>query len=146
MQTKLAVAALQCRFSKADIRANYNRFLRNGRWALRVANARLKAHFMTQGTTVGQREYDRYTTTLANAYGGSQISFGSCAQTAAVLAEAAMPKRNLLSLAAREVVAPTLPSAQCGASGGVVLAADAVSPTQANNGWTGYPSYPGYPE
>src|SRR5678816_2373693 len=51
MQTKLAVAALQCRFSRVDIRASYNRFLRNGRSALRAANGRLKAHFMAQGRT-----------------------------------------------------------------------------------------------
>ncbi len=146
MQTKLAVAALQCRFSRGDVRASYNRFLKNGRAALRAANGRLKAHFMTQGTSVGQREYDRYTTTLANAYGGSQISFGSCAQTVAVMAEAAMPKSNLVALAAREIVAPTLPSGSCPARNGVVFAQQAVALPPANNGTTGYPSYPRFPE
>jgi len=146
MQTKLAVAVLQCRFSGFNIRTSYNRCRRNSRSALRAANVRLKAHFMAQGKTVGQREYDRYTTTLANAYGGNQISFGSCAQTAAVVTEAAMPKKNLLSLAAREIFAPTLPSAPCGAGNGVVLAAETVSLPDANNGRTGYPSYPHFPE
>jgi hypothetical protein len=123
MQTKLAVAALQCRFSRVDIRASYNRFLRNGRSALRAANGRLKAHFMAQGRT-GQRAYDRYTTALANGYGGSQISFGSCAKTFAVMTEAALPETNLQSLAAREVVAPTLPSASCPANKAIVIAAE----------------------
>jgi hypothetical protein len=147
MQTKLAVAALQCRFSGYDIRTDYNRFLRNGRSTLRAANGRLKAHFMAQGTAVGQRDYDRYTTALANAYGGSQISFGSCAKSSAVMAEAAMPRRNLLSLAAREIIAPTLPSPPCAVRNGVVLAAEqTIGLHTASNGRASYASYPTSPD
>lgn len=123
MQTKLVVAVLQCRGSGIDILASYNRFLRNGRSALRSANEHLKAHFMAEGKIVGQREYDRYTTALANAYGGGETSLASCAETSALVAEAAMAKSDLLSLAAREVIVPTLPSASCPAINAVVLAA-----------------------
>jgi hypothetical protein len=123
MQTKLMVAVLQCQVSGVDILASYNRFLRNGRSALRSANERLKTHFMAERKIVGQREYDRYTTALANAYGGGQISLGSCAETSALLTEAAMAKSDLLLLAAREVIVPTLPSAPCPANNAVVLAA-----------------------
>ena len=122
MQTKLMVAVLQCRVSGVDILASYNRFLRDGRSALRSANEQLKAHFMAEGRTVAQLEYDRYTTALANAYGGGQISGVSCAQTSALVAEATSAKSHLLSLAAREVTVPTLPSAPC-PDGAVVLAA-----------------------
>ena len=121
MQTKLMVAALQCRAGGVDILASYNRFIRDGRPVLRSANERLKAHFMAEGKSAGQQAYDRYTTALANSAG--QIRLGSCAEASALAAEAAMAKRDLLSLAAREVAAPTLPSPPCLANDAVVLAA-----------------------
>jgi hypothetical protein len=123
MQTKLSVAVLQCRRSRAEIVGSYNHFLRSNRSALRSANARLKAHFDAEGKISGPRAYDRYTTLLANAYGGGQISFGSCAATSALVTEAAMASSNLMSLASREIVVPTLPSARCPARGAEVLAA-----------------------
>src|SRR5215475_13542810 len=112
MQTRLAVTVLQCR-SKLDFRASYNQFLKNGGSALHSANARLKAHFMAEGSVAGQRAYDRYTTALANSYGGGETSLASCARTSALVTEATMAKGNLLALAAREVIAPILPSALC---------------------------------
>jgi hypothetical protein len=122
MQTRLAVTVLQCR-SKLDIRASYNQFLRSGHSALRSANERLKAHFMAEGKMVGQREYDRYTTALANAYGGGETSLASCAKTSALVTEATMANNNLLQLAAREVIVPTLPSAPCPANDAMAFAA-----------------------
>jgi hypothetical protein len=126
MQTRLAVAVLQCRFSR-DIRASYNRFLRHNRSVLRTANGRLKAHFMAQGASRGQREYDRYTTALANAYGGAQISVASCARTSSLVTEAALPRTSFHSLAAREVIAPTLPSPPCRPHKALVIAAGQTS-------------------
>jgi hypothetical protein len=123
MQTKLMVAVLQCRGSGIDMLPSYNRFLSNGRSALRSANEHLKAHFIAKGKIVGQREYDRYTTVLANAYGGGQISLDSCAATSDLVTEAAMAKSDLTSLAAREVLVPTLPSRPCRADNAMVLAA-----------------------
>lgn len=122
MQTRLAVVVLQCR-AKVDMLAGYNQFLSRNRAALRSANQRLKAHFMAEGKMAGQREYDRYTTALANAYGGGETSPASCARTSALMTEATLPRGNLASLAAREVVLPTIPSAPCLAGQGPALAA-----------------------
>jgi hypothetical protein len=92
-----------------------------GRGAIVAANDRLKAHFMTAGPVAGQRDYDRYTTALANAYGAAETGPESCAEASSLAADAARGDVN--SLAAQAVPVATLPAAACPADNSVVLAA-----------------------
>src|SRR5580704_1641081 len=71
LQTRLMVAALRCRANGTNILASYNNFVSSDRGAIAAANERLKAHFMAAGPVAGQKDYDRYTTSLANAYGAA---------------------------------------------------------------------------
>ena len=122
LQTRLMVAALRCRANGVNILASYNNFVAAGRTAITSANQRLKTHFMAAGPVAGQRDYDRYTTALANAYGAAETGPESCAEASSLAAEAAA-KGDLNEVAARTIPVATLPSAVCPANESVVLAA-----------------------
>jgi hypothetical protein len=123
MQTRLMVAALRCRAFGMNILTSYNDFIAAGRGEIVAANDRLKAHFMADGAAAGQRDYDRYTTALANAYGAAETGPESCAEATTLAADAVAAKGKLIALAAREIPVATLPSAMCSASESMVLAA-----------------------
>ncbi len=101
-QTKLMVAALRCRAAGIDVLASYNQFVAADRAELAAANDRLKAHFKSADPVNGDRAYDRYTTSLANASAGDQWGPGSCDNAARMAHEAAESKGNLLAVAARK--------------------------------------------
>jgi hypothetical protein len=101
LQTRLMVAALRCRAGGIDILASYNRFVGADRDQLRAANDRLKAHFMAAGAATGERDYDRYTTALANSYGASQWGPGSCEQAARLADDAIAARGKLIAVAER---------------------------------------------
>jgi hypothetical protein len=122
LQTKLMVAALRCRASGVDILASYNRFIRAKRGEITSANDRLKAHFRAASRSSGERDYDRYTTALANHYGGARTSQNSCAE-AENLAQSAASRGSLIETAAHDVSSPKLPSGRCGRDP-VLLASD----------------------
>ena len=122
MQTKLMVAALRCRASGYDILASYNRFIRAKRGEITAANDRLKAHFRAASRSSGERDYDRYTTSLANHYGGARTNPNSCAE-AENLAQNAASGGSLIAVAAHDVSSPKLPSGRCGREP-VLLASD----------------------
>lgn len=122
LQTRLMVAALRCRANGMNILATYNNFVAAGKGAIVAANERLKAHFMAAGPVAGQRDYDRYTTSLANAYGAAETGPESCAEASSLAAEAGHGDLN--AFAAQAVPVATLPSAVCPVDGAsVVLAA-----------------------
>jgi hypothetical protein len=124
LQTRLMVAALRCRATGVNILASYNAFVGNSKPALVAANNALKAHFAAGGPVAGQRDYDRYTTTLANAYGAADTGPESCAEAANLAAEATNAKGDLAAFAAQAIPVATLPSSSaCASSEGVVLAA-----------------------
>ena len=123
MQTKLMVAALRCRASGVDILSSYNRFIRAKRTEITVANNRLKAHFRAASASTGERDYDRYTTALANHYGGARTSDTSCSE-AETLAQSAASRGSLVDIAAHDVSSPKLPSGRCAGRDPVLLAAD----------------------
>jgi hypothetical protein len=123
LQTKLMVAALRCRASGVDILASYNRFVRAKRTEITAANNRLKAHFRAASPSTGERDYDRYTTSLANHYGGARTSENSCAD-AESLAQASASRASLIETAAHDVSSPKLPSGRCSGRDPVLLAAD----------------------
>src|SRR5258705_327175 len=68
-QTRLMVAALRCRAAGINVLASYNQFIGADRAELAAANDRLKTHFKSANPVSGDRDYDRYTTSLANASG-----------------------------------------------------------------------------
>jgi hypothetical protein len=87
-QTKLMVATLRCHAAGFNIQGSYNRFVAADRDELAAANMQLKTHFMASGPVAGQRDYDKYTTALANSYGDAASGPGTCRHIAD-LAEAA---------------------------------------------------------
>src|SRR5689334_17915523 len=103
LQTSLMVAALRCRAGGMDIVDSYNDFIAAARPQINAANSQLKAHFMAAGPIVGQRDYDRYTTALANYYGADETTPQRCDEAASMAREAAAAGGNLPLLAARAI-------------------------------------------
>ena len=103
LQTSLMVAALRCRAGGMDIVDSYNDFIAAARPQISAANAQLKAHFMAAGPIDGQRDYDRYTTALANYYGADETTPQRCDEAASMAREAAAAGGNLPLLAARAI-------------------------------------------
>jgi hypothetical protein len=123
LQTRLMVATLRCRASGVNILASYNNFVGSTKPAIVAANDQLKAHFAAGGPAAGQRDYDRYTTTLANAYGAAETGPESCAEAANLAAEATSAKGDLAAFAARAIPVATLPGSVCSGNDSMVLAA-----------------------
>ncbi len=99
LQTMLMVAGLRCRSGGTDVLSGYNRFVAANRTALVEVNDRLKLHFKTMhGTAEGQRNYDRFTTALANAYGAGGSGAGNCENMASLAAEAAAARGSSTAL------------------------------------------------
>ena len=123
LQTRLMVATLRCRASGVNILASYNAFVGTTKPAIIAANNTLKAHFGAAGPVAGQRDYDRYTTVLANAYGAADTGPESCAEAANLAAEATVAKGDLAAFAERAIPVATLPASVCSGNDSVVLAA-----------------------
>lgn len=115
MQTMLMVAALRCRASGINILPSYNAFVSANRKTITAMNDRLKVHFWASGPAEGQRRYDRFTTSLANAYGAGATGEESCADMADLAQEAAIASGagELIAIAERNVPAPRLPESAC---------------------------------
>jgi hypothetical protein len=123
LQTRLMVATLRCRATGVNILASYNNFVGTAKPAIVAANDRLKAHFGAAGPVAGQRDYDRYTTTLANAYGAADTGPESCAEAANLAAEATAARGDLAAFAEHAVPVATATSAVCSGNDSMVLAA-----------------------
>lgn len=115
LQTMLMVAALRCRATGIDILPSYNRFVSANRKTITAMNDRLKAHFGGNGPAEGQRRYDRFTTSLANAYGGGATGEDSCAEMADLADEgaAASGSARLIAIAERAVPDPQIRGGSC---------------------------------
>jgi hypothetical protein len=112
-QTRLMVAALRCRAAGINVLASYNQFIAADRAEIAAANDRLKTHFASINSVTGDRDYDRYTTSLANNYAGEQWSPQSCDAAERLARRAAQSQGNLLAVAASdstEEVASASPS------------------------------------
>jgi hypothetical protein len=123
MQTRLMVATLRCRASGVNILASYNNFMAAAKPSIIAANDQLKAHFAASGPVAGQRDYDRYTTSLANAYGAADTGPESCAEAANLAAEATAARGDLAAFAAHAVPVATLPASVCQNNDSLVIAA-----------------------
>lgn len=119
LQSRLMVDALRCRAYGIDILGAYNEFVRSNRGTIQQANALLLAQFSRGFGRAGQTEYDRFTTALANSYGGDETSGERCAESASVAAEAVAAGgdvQRLVEIEQRFGPAPSLPGGQCPAS------------------------------
>lgn len=118
LQTFLMVETLRCQAMGFNISADYNAFVRGNRGAIGAANDRIKAFFIgSAGPVYGQTAYDRFTTSLANAYGAGKTNADSCEGARSVAAEAALmanSREGLEMIADRQGLNPALPGGRCG--------------------------------
>lgn len=118
LQTFLMVETLRCQAMGFNISADYNAFVRGNRSAIGAANDRIKAFFiLSAGPVYGQTAYDRFTTSLANAYGAGKTNADSCEGARSVAAEAALmanSREGLEMIADRQGLNPALPGGRCG--------------------------------
>jgi hypothetical protein len=117
LQTYLMVETLRCQMIGFDLTPEYNRFLRSNRSVIGRTNDHLKAYFISaSGPVFGQQAYDRFTTTLANAYGASRTNSDTCDNARSAASEAALmdnDSEGLLMIAERQGLSPNLPGGQC---------------------------------
>lgn len=116
LQSRLMVAALRCAAMGHDVTPAYNRFVRASRETIQGANGVILAQFRAGHGDAAQLHYDRFATTLANAYGGDDTSRELCAATALIAEEAAEvagDARRLVQIADRMGAAPSLPGGRC---------------------------------
>ncbi len=116
LQSRLMVATLRCRAYGVDVLTAYNDFVRINRSTLQQANGVIKAQFDRGYGAEGERFYDRFTTALANEYGGDATDNSVCEQTSAIAAEAALAEGDvarLVDLADRTGRSPELPGGVC---------------------------------
>ncbi|QAY75764.1 hypothetical protein [Sphingosinicella sp. BN140058] len=116
LQSRLMVATLRCKAFGIDVLAPYNSFVNVNRDTLQAANGVLKAQFAAGFGSAGESAYDRFATSLANAYGADATTDQICAETAdAALeaADAAGDVARLLIVAERLGAAPELPGGAC---------------------------------
>lgn len=105
LQSVLMVAALQCRNSGHDVLAQYNSFVIAGRETITRQNDVLKARFVRlHGAREGQRQYDRFTTALANDHSADARN-GFCGSMTVLAAEATQAARAGDAADALELVA-----------------------------------------
>jgi hypothetical protein len=116
LQSRLMVDALRCRAFGIDILGAYNEFVRTNRATLQAANAVIMAQFSRGFGSGAQTEYDRFATSLANAYGADRTTGESCAEAASVAAEAVAANgdvERLVAIEQRFGPAPSVPGGQC---------------------------------
>ena len=115
-QSRLMVAALRCRAMGVDVLAAYNDFVRQNRSALQAENSLIHAQFDTGYGAQSETYYDRFTTSLANRYGGDATNAQICDDTAWAAqqgAAAAGDVSKLRALADRFGSSPDLPGGEC---------------------------------
>jgi hypothetical protein len=95
LQTRLMVATLRCQLVGADITPAYNGFVQVNRPTLQGANKVLRSR-------LGESEYDRFVTFIANVSAGADIDAGLCALAGTVAGEGAGTHGDVQKLVALE--------------------------------------------
>lgn len=116
LQSRLVVASMRCSAMKIDIVPAYNAFVNTNRTTIQAANELIKAQFTASYGEQSQAEYDRFTTILANAYGGDATDVVACAKVVGHAAEAVAAQgdaQRLLTLAEKMGPAPDLAGGAC---------------------------------
>ena len=116
-QSRLMVATLRCNAMGFDSSAHYNKFMIANKATLGTANVAVKARFQAAyGAKRWQSEYDRFNTSLANAYGAGATSKEICrdlADTARNAAAAKGDRAKLMAIVEHSGSAPSLPGGMC---------------------------------
>lgn len=116
LQSRLMVATMRCRAMGIDILPAYNEFVRTNRTTIQAANEVIKAQFSNGFGSRGQTEYDRFTTSLANAYGADATNQSICQETAARARDAVAANgeaQTLLRIVDAMGATPSLPGGEC---------------------------------
>jgi hypothetical protein len=116
LQSRLMVATMRCRAMGIDVTQAYNRFVVANRATLQGANTVILGQFESGFGSEGQRHYDSFATSLANAYGGDETDAWICSDTEQLADEAADAKgdvHRLIALADRVGMPPQLPGGRC---------------------------------
>ncbi|WP_157215941.1 hypothetical protein [Flavisphingomonas formosensis] len=112
MQTMLMVATLRCRSAGMDISDEYNAFVVAHRRTLDSANIVIRRHFIVTGAAPGA--YDRFATTIANAYGHASTTIGDCAEAGMLARKSAgAAPATLVGIAAARLHSSPLPEGRC---------------------------------
>lgn len=108
LQTKMMVAALQCRTVQgSSILANYNTFVRRFRTDISRHNDVLKKRFVRLYGARGERVFDSYTTQLANTYGAEAAQPDFCSRMEQNTQEvASITDSDLANVAQRAIAVP----------------------------------------
>lgn len=133
LQSKMMVATMRCHVIGIDVATAYNAFIRTNRARLESINGTIKARFAGQFGSGGQFHYDKFTTSLANAYGADRTDAAVCASMTEAAREAETIGGDivrLLELADRVGSAPTLPGGRCNIAIPPVTMASASEVTQ----------------
>ena len=115
-QSRLMVATLRCNAMGLDRSSNYNGFVIANKPAISGAIAALKARFEQAYGAQWMREYDRYNTALANAYGADATNQQVCDDLGRLADDAIAADGNrekLLAVAERAGGSPRLPGGVC---------------------------------
>ncbi|MDT7934146.1 MAG: hypothetical protein RQ833_06035 [Sphingomonadaceae bacterium] len=127
LQSILMVAAFKCNQFNYDARGMYNQFVRVHRMMISGHNDNLKRYFLrAHGLVDGQREYDRFTTALANSDSETaQRALADYCEAAFTLGRAALASESQeLALLAAEVRGdPFGVGSRCDATAPVLAAA-----------------------
>lgn len=117
LQSRLMVASLRCRAMGIDVLPAYNSFVKGNKVAIQSANDTIKKQFAAgYGAKAGQAHYDRFTTSLANAYGGDATNRDVCNETREFAKEASDARGNsdmLVKVADRMGKTPSVPGGRC---------------------------------
>lgn len=104
LQTLLMVGALQCRSTQYDVLGHYNRFVKAHRTTISAHNDVLKTHFVRAGKA---RDYDRFTTAMANGHSAGAANPEFCKETAALAEQVAgLGSTEIEAIADRMFVSP----------------------------------------
>lgn len=104
LQTLLMVGALQCRATQYDVLGHYNRFVKAHRTTISAHNDVLKTHFVRAGKA---RDYDRFTTAMANGHSAGAANPEFCKETAALAEQVAgLGRAEVEAIADRLFVSP----------------------------------------
>jgi hypothetical protein len=116
LQSRLMVATLRCRAMGVDVLESYNDFVRANKITIQSANNVLKEKFASDYGQDGQAHYDRFTTALANTYGGDATNYMICYDTVAMAKAAASASgsfEQLVAIQNRMGETPDLPGNMC---------------------------------
>lgn len=117
LQSRLMVGTLMCNAMGFDSSASYNRFVLANKATLNAANRAVQARFTRAYGARSLKEYDRFNTSLANAYGSRPTNRGVCDANQHAARDAAAAKGDtvrLLAIAEQLGSNVSLPGGRCG--------------------------------